>query len=226
MEEMTKQSQEYDPFMIKNILMSTATDLQNDPFTQGSGLTNIETALKYVHGDDGVFIVYNDASYLNIKKILDPSIENINSTIGFEEFQLPMNSFPMTSWFAGQLLPGDRTTTTFTIKNPTNETLSVNVKPETLSLMTKTQLNGKTITHQQNSLLNETGTYTLLTHSTLFGGESTTEPLTLAAKFTNISSEIILQNKQIDIESTPMPSLILKKTLSLLLKQNLLKTLL
>ncbi|MDH3766027.1 MAG: peptidase S8, partial [Nitrosopumilus sp.] len=54
--------------------------------------------------------------------------------------------------------------------------------------------------------INQTGTYTLLTHSTLFGGESTTEPLTLAAKFTNISSEIILQNKQIDIESTPMPS--------------------
>ena len=133
MEEMTKQSQDYDPFMIKNILMSTATDLQNDPFTQGSGLANIETALKYVHGDDDVFIVYNDASYLNIKKIFDPSIENVNSTIfeefnikkqlfdpsienvnstsiGFEEFQLPMNSFPMTSWFAGQLLPGDRTT--------------------------------------------------------------------------------------------------------------------
>ncbi|MGH1566581.1 MAG: hypothetical protein ACRBB5_04005 [Nitrosopumilus sp.] len=61
-----------------------------------------------------------------------------------------MNSFPMTSWFAAQL-PGDRTTTTFKIKNPTNETLSVNVKPETLSLMTKTQLNGQTITHQQDS---------------------------------------------------------------------------
>ncbi|MGH1566580.1 MAG: hypothetical protein ACRBB5_04000 [Nitrosopumilus sp.] len=70
MKEMTKQSQEYDPFMIKNILMSTATDLQNDLFTQGSGLVNIETDLKYVYGDDGVFIVYNDTSYLNIKKFL------------------------------------------------------------------------------------------------------------------------------------------------------------
>ena len=29
--------------------MSTATDLQNDPFTQGSGLTNIQSALDYVH---------------------------------------------------------------------------------------------------------------------------------------------------------------------------------
>jgi hypothetical protein len=39
--------------------------------------------------------------------------------------------------------------------------------------------------------LNQTGTYTLLTHSTLFGGNSTTEPITLSAKFTNISSELI-----------------------------------
>ena len=28
---LNKQSKEYDPFTIKNILMSTATDLQNDP---------------------------------------------------------------------------------------------------------------------------------------------------------------------------------------------------
>ena len=39
--------------------------------------------------------------------------------------------------------------------------------------------------------INQTGTYTLLTHSTLFGGNSTTEPITLSAKFTNISSELI-----------------------------------
>ena len=38
--------------------------------------------------------------------------------------------------------------------------------------------------------INQTGTYTLLAHSTLFGGNSTTEPIALAAKFSNISSEI------------------------------------
>ena len=40
--------------------------------------------------------------------------------------------------------------------------------------------------------VNQTGTYTLLTHSTLFGGNSTVEPITLSAKFTNISSDIIV----------------------------------
>ena len=156
-EEMKKQSQDYDPFLIKNILMSTAEDLSSDPFTQGSGLTNIESALNYVHGEDGVFIVYNDDSYNNIKKILDPSIEHINSTtIGFERFQLPTYSFPMTSWFAGPLLPGERTTTTFTLKNPSNNTLQINVMPQTLSLISNTQFNGTTILRQHDSILNGT----------------------------------------------------------------------
>ncbi len=160
MEEMKKLSQDYDPFLIKNILMSTATDLQNDPFTQGSGLTNIESALDYVHGENGVFIVYNDASYTNIKKILEPAMGNINSTaIGFDKFQFPSKSFPMTSWFAGQLLPGDRTTSTFTIENPTNNTLTVGIQSQKLSLISKNQFNGTTIIQQQDSILNKTNVF-------------------------------------------------------------------
>jgi len=159
-EEMKKQSTDYDSFLIKNILMSTATDLYNDPFTQGSGLVNVESALNFVNGQNGVFIVHNDKSYDNIKKILEPAIEKINSTsIGFKKFQLPHNAFSMTSWFAGQLLPGDRSTTTFTIENPTNDTLTINVKPQILSLIEKTQFSGTTITKQQDSILNKTDVF-------------------------------------------------------------------
>ena len=159
-EELKKQSQEYDPFMIKNILMSTATDLNNDPFTQGSGLTNLESALNYVHGTEGVFIVNNDQSYNNIKQILQPAIDKINSTsIGFEKIQLSNKTQPMTSWFAGQLLPGEESKTTFMIHNPTNQTISVDVKPKKLSLITKTQFDGKTIVHQQDPILNKNATY-------------------------------------------------------------------
>ena len=123
-------------------------------------MVNVESALDYVNGENGVFIVYNDGSYDNIKKILEPAMEKTNSTsIGFEKFQLPSRSFPMTSWFAGQLLPGDRTTATFTIENPTNDTLTISVKPQTLSMISKTQFNGTTIVQQQDSILNETGTF-------------------------------------------------------------------
>ena len=48
-----------------------------------------------------------------------------------------------------------------------------------------------------NIPINQTGTYTLLTHSTLFGGNSTTEPITLKSKFTNLSSDILSDSENI-----------------------------
>ncbi len=160
MEGLQKNSKDYDPFTIKNILMSTAKDLKNDPLTQGSGLVDVHTALKFVNEEPGIFIVYNDNSYINIKKILDPVIEDVNSTkIGFEKFQLPLKSKPTTNWFAGQLLPGERSTTTFTIENPTNSTIQVNIKPQKLSLIKNSALNGTTIVRQQDPILNKTDVF-------------------------------------------------------------------
>jgi hypothetical protein len=51
--------------------------------------------------------------------------------------------------------------------------------------------------------INQTGTYTLLTHSTLFGGESTTEPITVAAKFTNISPEMMDSFESTNVQIKP-----------------------
>ena len=42
-----------------------------------------------------------------------------------------------------------------------------------------------------NVPINQTGTYSVLAHSTLFGGNLTTESITLKSKFTNLSSDII-----------------------------------
>ena len=51
-----------------------------------------------------------------------------------------------------------------------------------------------------NVPINQTGTYALLTHSTLFGGNSTTEPITLKVKFTSLSSDMVFNS-----ENTPPP---------------------
>jgi hypothetical protein len=138
MEGLNKKSKDYDPFTIKNILMSTATDLHNDPFNQGSGLVNVDSALGFVNGDNEIFIVYNDASYKNIKKILDPVAESFNSTaIGFEKFKFPSKPNPITSWFGGQLSPGEKTSAIFTIENPTDKQIEIKIKPQKLSLIKK-----------------------------------------------------------------------------------------
>ena len=153
-------SEDYDPFRVKNILISTATDIQNDPFTQGAGLVNAENAIKFVHKENGFFIVHNDASYSNLKKILDVPITAINSTsFGIDRFLLPSENFPQTTWFGGHLLPGERSTATFTIENPSSEPLELTVVPEKIKLIKKSVFNGATTLWQQDPILNKSGTY-------------------------------------------------------------------
>ena len=160
MEGLHKQSKEYDPFTIKNILMSTAKDLQNDPFTQGSGLVDVDKALSFVNSEEGIFLVHNNASYNNIKKILKPALDSINSTsVQFEKFEFPTKIMPMTSWFAGHLLPGEHSKATFTIENPTDKPIQISIKPTTISLIKNIQFDGTTKVRQQDSMLNKSDAF-------------------------------------------------------------------
>ncbi|MFB5624744.1 MAG: S8 family serine peptidase, partial [Nitrosopumilus sp.] len=160
MQSMKENLQNYDPLRIKNILMSTATDLYNDPLTQGSGLVNVYDAVQFVIGDDDVYIVYNDASYSNIKEILDVPLDSINSSsFGIDDFNLIGKKLPHTSWFAGRLLPGDRSSTVFTIENPSDNTLDITITPQTLKLIKKTKFNETTSVQLQDSIVNKSGTY-------------------------------------------------------------------
>jgi hypothetical protein len=160
MESLKDKNEDFDPFMIKNILMSTATDLQNDPFTQGAGMTNAYKAVTVVEGKNGVFIVHNDSTYHNIKKILDPPIQNLNSTlIGLKEFMLPEKIQSQTSWFAGRLSQGERSSTYFTIENPNNHTISIQIVPQHLTLIQKSEFNSTTKLLLKDGLYNQTKTY-------------------------------------------------------------------
>ena len=161
MESLNDKQEIYDPFKIKNILLSTATDLQNDPLTQGAGLANPYDAIRYVKGEGGIFIVHNDATFSNIKKILDGSLNSINSSsFGVDNFRLIEKNFPQSNWFAGHLSPGERSTSTFTIENPTSESLVIKINPEIVKLIKKDKFEGTTKIHTQDPILNETGTYT------------------------------------------------------------------
>ena len=59
---LNEKSQTYTPSDIKNILMSTANDMHNDVFTQGTGMVNSLDAIRLVNGEGGVFKVYNTES--------------------------------------------------------------------------------------------------------------------------------------------------------------------
>jgi len=160
MESLKEKNEDYDPMRIKNILMSTASDLQNDPLTQGAGLVNAYDAVKFVNGKDGKFIVHNDKTFSNIKKVLTIPIASVNSSIfGVENFQLPIKDFPQTSWFGGRLSSGERSTTTFTIENPTDRLLEISVTPQVVKLIKQNQLNSTTDVQQQDPVMNKSGIY-------------------------------------------------------------------
>ena len=151
---------DYDPFIIRNILMSTARDTHNDPFTQGAGLADAGAALDYVYGRGGVFAAYNDGSYSKIRSILQPAIAAADiADSGIGALEIPDRKTPMTAWFAGHLEPGQRTSAEFAVENPGGEELQVDVTPYTLSLVHHTRHEGTTVPHQQDPVLNKTGSY-------------------------------------------------------------------
>jgi len=159
-ESLKEKNLSYDPFMIRNLLMSSADDLRNDPLTQGAGLVNALDAVRIVNGHGGKFMVHNDATFSNIKEVIDISSSSfITDLLGIDEFGLSDNTFPMTSWYGGRLSPGEETTTTYTIENPNSYTINVKIKPETLKLIETLQMSGVTEPHLQDIILNEPETY-------------------------------------------------------------------
>lgn len=158
-EQLTTNSIPYTPFMIKNILMSTANDMGNDPLVQGAGLVNATKASEYVAGD-GPFLVTNDMSYLNIREATLPAMQSFNNTMfGIDHISVPPKSYPMSSWFAGHLNTGQKSLTTFTITNPTNEPITIQVQPQILTMLEQGDVDLTTVPHQQDPVLNGTGVY-------------------------------------------------------------------
>ena len=150
----------FTPFDVKNILMSTAKDMQNDAFTQGSGMVDSLDAVRFVYGDGGVFQVHNNESSKNLDSILKLPLKNLNYTaFGMSSPSISLDKINQTSWFGGRLNPGDISKTTFKIENPTNKTLSIKIVPQKLELIEKLTYMGTTEPRLKDSYLNETDTY-------------------------------------------------------------------
>lgn len=160
MESLKEKNEDYDPFKIKNILVSTATDLGNDPFTQGAGLVNAYKAVSFVRGENGAFAVYNDGSYHNLKQILDIPIAKLNATtLGLSKLELPDGNYQQTSWFAGRLEPGQKSSTYYTVENPSNHTITVQIEPQKMNLIQKTEFNYTTKLLLKDPLYNKTAVF-------------------------------------------------------------------
>lgn len=148
---------QYDPFVIKNILMSTADDTGNDAFVQGAGRLDAGAAASLASGDAGLMI-YNDASYLNTRNILSQA--PLNTTfLGLSDVKLPGKPYPMTSWYAGHLDVGERSSTTYTLYNPTDKPIRVQIDAVQTAMVQESSLSSTTIPFQQDPVMNATDVY-------------------------------------------------------------------
>lgn len=159
LEQLIEEGQQYTPFTVKNILMSTATDMGNDPLVQGAGLMHASRAAAYVSGE-GPFAVTNDMSYSNIRNVTLQAVQALNQTIyGIDGISVPPKTYPMTGWFGGHLQAGQKSPTTFTISNPTDKPVTVQIEPRTVSVMRQDSVSLATVPRQQDPVLNDTGVY-------------------------------------------------------------------
>ena len=159
-ESLNEREMNYDPFQIKSILMSSASNLNNDALTQGSGLVNAHDAIRSVYGHAGKFIVHNNATFSNINKVIDVPFSSFDSElVGIDKLDTSDKTFPNTSWFGGRLKVGETTSTTFTIENPTDKPLDVTIKPVTLKLIERLEMSGTTEPHLQDPILNDDDVY-------------------------------------------------------------------
>ncbi|MEM2429742.1 MAG: S8 family serine peptidase [Nitrososphaerales archaeon] len=149
-----------EPFLIKNILMSTAKDIYNDPFTQGAGRVDVERALSYALSKNGTFIAYTNATYMNILEIINVAITSYNfSESNINITALPLKPQPMSKWFAGKVRAGESSKATFTIDNPSNSTIKVMIQPTQLKLIKQVSINLTTKPHELDPLLKDNGGY-------------------------------------------------------------------
>ncbi len=159
-ESMNENSKSFSPFDVKNILMSTAKDMDNDAFTQGSGLVDSLDAVRLTNGEGGIFKVYNLETSDNLDSILSSSLNNLNySAIGIPSQSISLKDIPQTSWFGGRLYPGETTSASFYIENPTNKTLTVDISSENLKLIEKFTFEGKTEPRLKDSYHNKSKIY-------------------------------------------------------------------
>lgn len=145
------------PFLVKSILMSTASDLGNDPFTQGSGKADVSNAADYIKGRNGKFLVYTNNTYSNVANILNTTIGNYKiKGLGNYSLALPDKELQDGKWYAGYINKGDSAEARFVVANPANRTLAVEIEPTMLELIKQQSINGTTEVRQKDSILNNT----------------------------------------------------------------------
>ncbi|MGI0019564.1 MAG: S8 family serine peptidase, partial [Nitrososphaera sp.] len=142
------------PFEVKSRLMSTAKDLKNDPFVQGSGRVDALTAIELGRGKAGRFSAYTESTVRNVLLALSPALQSYNSTLAIIDSGYPTvpaslpsvigAEHPESRWFAGHVEQGDISKTRIVVENPSKKDLKVEVSSTIEKLVARYEIQNST----------------------------------------------------------------------------------
>jgi subtilisin family serine protease len=163
-----------DPFLVKSVLMSTAKDLKNDPFVQGSGRVDALAAVELARGQRGRFSVYTEDTAKNILETTAPAmLAYYNSTFAavidhdgdgggnYPVLQIGQkgnntllsllsragnNGFDLreSRWFAGQVEQGGSASADIIVDNPSDREIKVQLSSTIEKLVTRYEVHNST----------------------------------------------------------------------------------
>jgi hypothetical protein len=133
--------------------MSSAKDLGNDPFVQGSGRVDALAAIELARGDSR-FSIYTEDTAANLLSTLAPAVSTYAGTLGIIDSgyllaipgALPhIDGYrPESRWFAGYVQQGKTAETDIVVHNPTSTSMHVQLSSTVEKLVARYQMTNAT----------------------------------------------------------------------------------
>ena len=148
-EDLRSQGREVDPFEVRTILMSSAVDLKNDPFVQGSGRVDALAAVELAEGETGRFAAYTEDTVPNVLSVMSGAIDAYSNVLGIIEGGQDIGErldakFKDSRWFAGYVEQGGRASTEIQIENPSSREMTLEVSAVIEKLVARYEIHNST----------------------------------------------------------------------------------
>jgi hypothetical protein len=159
-EDLRAQGKDPDPFEVKSILMSSALDLKNDPFVQGSGRVDALAAIGLAEGESGLS-AYTEDTVPNVLSVMSGAIHSYNNALGIIEGgdnveEKIGSKFRDSRWFAGHVEQGESATTEIVIENPSDESVDAQVTAAIETLVGRYEIHNTTRPFEADPVHNAT----------------------------------------------------------------------
>ena len=161
-EDMKAREEQIDPFKVKSILMSSAKDLKNDPFVQGSGRVDAESAIDLSRGNGRMASAYTEDTVRNVLSLMADAVYGYNGTFsiidGAQNLSEKLGGTELreSRWFAGHIRQGESASTDIFVENPSANEIEVEVSSVVETLVSRHEIKNATRLFERDPIYNDT----------------------------------------------------------------------